>query len=174
VRSSSLLLIAIYLFLASACGNSGPAVTDAQSRSVSKRFITALLAAPTKQAAVRVGQQYGGDAVAETAAFDYSDLLNGGDGLHAYAGPRRGCEEAPKDKHCYTFYVVGRLVPERGASNKGYADIEHGALFVYVQARGTPKIKNYTFAGGSRTCKLHFNCASAHREKVRLAKKFQY
>jgi hypothetical protein len=54
------------------------------------------------------------------------------------------------------------------------ADIEHGALFVYVQAGGTPKIKNYTFAGGSRTCKLHFNCASAHREKVRLAKKFQY
>lgn len=123
--------LVVVLTAAMGCGQGGAPVTDRQGRRVASAFVKALLAAPTKEEAVHLGQRYGGRAVAETAASDFSDLLAGGEGLQAYGGPRRGCDEAPKDKHCYTFHVVGRVVPQR--LNKGYASVDFGVLFVYVQ-----------------------------------------
>jgi hypothetical protein len=45
---------------------------------------------------------------------------------------------------------------------------------VWVTQRGRALVRTYAFYGGARMCQLDFNCASALRHKLDLARHFKY
>ena len=170
--------------IASACGQTGPRVSEQEARELARSFAIALLESPNREAALRAARPLAEPVVLEDVEFWWrtpsDDTVSAAeDRFRVVSGPRAGCSPSLtepftvwKDDPCYRFRIVGRPAPD--PTNEGAATIGFGTLAVWIRPRGSPPtVGQFLFSGGFRVCGLAVNCSSAERMLLRRGREWR-